>query len=381
MKVSRNLDTIYKYISSKGYKYEKSIIESLYLSLKTFPMVVIGGECGSGKSSLARLFAEGCGATDTNGRFKFVSVSSDWDSPARLLGYVNPEGKFVPGIISDYIQEASKDCEKPYFLCLDEINLSRPEHYMSHILSALERRSFDNDGKINSQSLLDSSCFGGDISAKYSYSGLSIPDNLYILATMNYDDISYVLSPKFIDRVFFIDLKSESLELDLLREKYYEETPYEADNAFLKSEYISIPDLKSDLEFLQSYTIFWNNFNKLLTLDTAKMSYRTRNEILFYIAYTRKYKLFDTDSATDLIILQKILPRISGMSTYVENTLKAVFGVCVGEPNMRSDEYVKSAHNMQLTVLNHKCRYPRSANKIIKMMRKYEEEGYTGFWF
>lgn len=381
MTVSQNLDSIYNYILSNGFTYDKSTIESLYLSLKTFPFAVIGGGSGSGKTSLARLFAAGCGATQTNGRFKLVSVSSDWDSPARLLGYLNPEGKFVPGIISDYIQEASKDGENPYFLCLDEINLSRPEHYMCPIISALEGRYFDEEGNIISMPILDSSSFGSDISAKYSYSGLSIPDNLYILGTLNYDDVSYVLSPKFIDRVFFVDLESDKLQVDFMREIFGEEKPCIADNSFLKSEYLSLPDFGSDLEFLRDYTVFWNTFNKLITLDAAKISYRTRNQMLFYGFYTREFKLFDTDSATDLLILQKILPRISGMSSYVEKSLKAVFGVCMGEPNSRSEEFVKSAYNMQLAVINHKCRYPRSANKIIKMMRKYEEDGYTGFWF
>ena len=58
---------------------------------------------------------------------------------------------------------------------------------------------------------MDDGSFGSDISAKYSYSGISIPDNLYIIGTLNFDDVSYTLTPKITDRVFIIELKSVSL--------------------------------------------------------------------------------------------------------------------------------------------------------------------------
>ena len=381
MTISHKLDKIYYYIKSKGYDYDKTMVESLYLSLKTFPMVLLGGESGCGKTSLARLFANACGANVENGRFKMVSVSSDWRSPARLLGYVNDEGKFVPGIITDYIQNASKDSEFPYFLCLDEINLSRPEHYMSPILTALETRYFDGEGRIVTDPLMDDGGFGSDLSAKYSYSGISIPDNLYIIGTLNYDDVSYTLTPKLIDRVFIIDLKPVSLKVDFFDEKIRDEYPADIDNNFLKSEYISLSDCSTDLEFLKNYSFFWDSLNSIITQDTARISPRTRNLMLFYASYNLKYKLSDTDSATDVLIMNKILPRISGISEYVIKSLKAMFVICMDSDVSDNEEYAKDSLNMQATVNRHKFRYPRSARKIIQMVRKYEEDGYTGSWF
>ncbi len=52
-----------------------------------------------------------------------------------LLGYRNIENKFIPGIIIDAAYEAMKNIDKPYFLCLDEMNLARVEYYFSEILS------------------------------------------------------------------------------------------------------------------------------------------------------------------------------------------------------------------------------------------------------
>ncbi|MBE7049517.1 MAG: hypothetical protein E7394_01955 [Ruminococcaceae bacterium] len=381
MTVSRKLDKIYDYIKSKGYDYEKSAIESLYLSLKTFPMVLLGGASGSGKTSLARLFANACGANSENGRFKMVSVSSDWNCPKRLLGYVNDEGKFVPGLITDYIQIASKDKEFPYFLCLDEINLSRPEHYMSPILTSLETRRFNEEGEIVTDPLMDDGSFGSDISAKYSYSGISIPDNLYIIGTLNFDDVSYTLTPKITDRVFIIELKSVSLKADFFDEQHFSVEPLDIDNTFLKSEYINLADCREDIAFLKDYSVFWNNFNNIIIHDAAKVSLRTRNHMLFYVAYNRKYKLSDIDTVTDTLILNKILPRINGISDYVENTLKALFLTCMSTGGAGSEEYVKNSSAMQSAIANRRCRYPGSARKIMLMIRKYEEDGYTGSWF
>ncbi|MBR5507816.1 MAG: AAA family ATPase [Clostridia bacterium] len=381
MTVIQKLDRIYDYIKSKGYDYDKSAVESLYLSLKTFPMVLLGGASGCGKTSLARLFANACGANTQNGRFKMVSVSSDWTSPARLIGYVNVEGKFVPGIITDYIQIASKDREFPYFLCLDEINLSRPEHYMSPILSALETRRFDEDGSIVSDPLMDENGFGSDLSAKYSYAGISIPDNLYIIGTLNYDNVSFTLTPKFTDRVFIIELKPVSLKVDFGEDRNLSVEPLDVDNLFLKSEYINLTDCNEDIGFLKDYSVFWDNFNNIIIHDAAKVSPRTRNQMLFYQIYSRKYKLSYIDSTTDILILNKILPRINGISTYVENTLKALFLTCMSTGGVGSEEYVKNSSNMQVAIANCNCRYPKSASKIMQMVRKFEEDGYTGSWF
>ncbi len=381
MAVTHKLDKFYEYIKSKGYDYDKSAVESLYLSLKTFPMVLIAGAGGSGKTSLARLFANACGANTENGRFKMVSVSPDWKSPARLLGYVNEEGKFVPGIITDYIQTASKDREYPYFLCLDEINLSRPEHYMSHILSALETRRFNEEGAIVTDPLVDDGGFGSDLSAKYSYSGISIPDNFYIIGTLNFDDVSYTLTPKFLDRVFVVELAPVSLKSDFFEKEYCCDDIQEIDNSFLKSEYITLSDCRDELEFLKDYSAFWDNFNNIITNDISKISPRTRNLMLFYIAYNRKYNMSDTDSATDTLIFNKILPRISGISNHVENTLKAMFLTCMSNGGTNCEEYAKNSSNMYSAIVNRRFRYPKSARKIMQMVRKYEEDGYTGSWF
>ncbi|MBU3161418.1 hypothetical protein KPL37_17050 [Clostridium frigoris] len=69
----------------------------------------------------------------------------DWSDVTDLLGYRNIENKYVPDIIIDATYEAMKNIDKPYFLCLDEMNLGRVEYYFSDILSSMETRNIKDD--------------------------------------------------------------------------------------------------------------------------------------------------------------------------------------------------------------------------------------------
>ena len=62
----------------------------------------------------------------------------------------------------DFIKEASlpENISKPYFLCLDEMNLARVEYYMSDFLSIIETRDFDSDKRIKTSVLMSSEKYG-----------------------------------------------------------------------------------------------------------------------------------------------------------------------------------------------------------------------------
>ncbi|MBZ9623257.1 AAA family ATPase [Clostridium sp. FP2] len=89
---------------------------------------------GTGKSKIVELFAQAVATNRDNQRFQLVPVRPDWSDARELLGYRNIENKFVPGIIIDAAYEAMKNIDKPYFLCLDEMNLASVEYYFSDIL-------------------------------------------------------------------------------------------------------------------------------------------------------------------------------------------------------------------------------------------------------
>ena len=69
----------------------------------------------------------------------------------------------------------SKHPDKPYFICLDEMNLARVEYYFSDILSLMESRKLNDDGEIITENLLKEVQFGkGDIEAIDKYGDVYI---------------------------------------------------------------------------------------------------------------------------------------------------------------------------------------------------------------
>lgn len=114
------LEQIKSYISSRGYVHPDGTIDNFYLSLKSKPFVILAGISGTGKTRLIKLFAEAVGATVDNGRF--LKVRPDWSDSSDLFGHLDINGKFVAGSILEFIKNAENEPDKPYFLCLDEMN-------------------------------------------------------------------------------------------------------------------------------------------------------------------------------------------------------------------------------------------------------------------
>lgn len=173
------------YIASRGFRYGDGLVENFYLSLKSKPFVILAGTSGTGKTRLVQLFAQAIGAV-----YKMVPVRPDWSDSSDLFGHVNLNGEFVPGAITEFVFEASEHMEKPYILCLDEMNLARVEYYMSDILSVIESRDFDSEGRIVTAPLL-SAAQCGQRECDWKYAGMQLSENLYIVGTVNMDETTF----------------------------------------------------------------------------------------------------------------------------------------------------------------------------------------------
>ena len=198
--VKERIERIKDYISLKGFQYPEGMIENFYLSLKSKPFVILAGASGTGKTQLVRLFAEAVGAVaeeetdeenqlNRRNRYKFMPVCPDRSDSAALFGYVNLRGKFVPGTIIDFLRQASCDPEYPYFLCLDGMNPARAENYLRDFLSVFETRRWSG-GKIVTDEI------PVDPSAEEKYKKLGIPENLYVIGTVNTDETTFPVSKK-----------------------------------------------------------------------------------------------------------------------------------------------------------------------------------------
>lgn len=158
--------------------------------------MILAGISGTGKTRLVKLFAEALGATRDNGRFRLIPVRPDWSDPADLLGYKDLSGRFQPGPMMQVFVEARQpeNRHQPYFICLDEMNLARVEHYFSDLLSVLETQEW-REGEIQTQALISPATLGNPEDER-TYGGLGIPENVFLIGTVNMDETTHPFSKK-----------------------------------------------------------------------------------------------------------------------------------------------------------------------------------------
>lgn len=374
------IEYVKKYISSKGFIFDEGLIENYYLSLKSKPFVILAGTSGTGKTRLVRLFAEAIGATSDNGRYKLVPVRPDWSDSSDLFGHVDLNGKFIPGAIIDFIKAAEGDRNKPYFLCLDEMNLARVEYYMSDILSVIETREMI-EGQVQTDPLISDTFYGSDLEAKARYSLIRIPENLYIIGTVNMDETTFPFSRKVLDRANTIEFSTVDFRLDSFEKDAVE--PLEIDNSFIKADYIFLKqclESENHLDLVNKICLELQNINKDLEKANAHVGYRVRDEIVFYMLNNYDSQLISFDQALDNEIMQKILPRIQGSSFTIKNMLCELFKKCAGDYEGYQTENENISSKMFGWIKNKDCKYKRSAQKIAYMVRRFEEDGFTAYW-
>ncbi len=382
MNINDAVTGICDYFMSNGYKYPRDLFYNLIISLKSQPFVIFSGQSGTGKSTMARMFAQSLGANRANGRFLSVSVGALWQSAEPLLGHIGSDGRFVPGRITSFLKEAISNKNKPYFLCLDDFNIARPEQYLAPVLAAMSDRWFDNDGNIVSNFVLSRQSYGNDDAAYASYGDIWLPDNLYIFAIANNDEASYPICDRVLDRAFVIELTAQDLAISSSDTEAMQQDaqPIDVDNEFLKPEYITVIDCNNDLDILREASFSLQRLNRTILQSVSPISFRTRDAILFFLLYSRRYDAFVDDFIMDLMIAQKILPKLHGPTTLVKNCLCELFCYCLKRGQNDSDEYADSSARMTQMMVSHSCRYPLSSEKIAHMLRRYENEGYATFW-
>ncbi len=124
-------------LADGGLLYSQAQLRDFLALLRTRDLVVLAGDSGSGKTSLVREAAVAIGGVCT-----VIPVKPNWTGPEDLIGYYNPierSYQATPFLLA--LQAAARSPHVPHFICLDEMNLARVEHYFADFLSLLENRS------------------------------------------------------------------------------------------------------------------------------------------------------------------------------------------------------------------------------------------------
>lgn len=348
-------------ITARGFSYPVGLIENFFLSLKSKPFVILAGTSGTGKTRLVKLFAEAIGA-----EYKLVSVRPDWSDGSDLFGHYDLNGKFIEGPVCECFEKAYEKPDKPVFLCLDEMNLARVEYYLSDFLSVIESREKDANGKV--------------VTAPIAQYEKGIPDNLYIVGTVNMDETTFPFSKKVLDRANTIEFSY----VDLIPAFEPASIPerLQLPNRFLRTEYLVLSrDCIAEQEYVREICAELQAINEILVKANAHVGYRVRDEIVFYMLNNKaEGELLTYYEAFDNEIMQKILPRIQGSSVSVRDMLCELFKICAVDQNLKTGDTDSEKMRKVLTDTSINCKYRKSAEKLELMVRRFEEDGFTSYW-
>lgn len=286
------INKVENYIKNQGYNYTYNQLSNLYLSLKTKPFTILAGISGTGKSKIIRLLADAIQADYT-----LISVRPDWNDATDLIGYKNLDDKFIKGQLTKTILKAQQNKNKPYLICLDEMNLARVEYYLSDYLSIIESRK-----KVEQDIITDNIVQYQENNETIK---LHIPDNIYIIGTVNMDDTTFQFSRKVLDRANTIEFSD--VDLDHLFFEINEEIEHlNISNDFLKTTYLKTMDIEEEYrEYAKEVNKKIIDINEILKKSQKQFAYRVRDEILFYLVENKKANLLHEDTAFDYQVMQK----------------------------------------------------------------------------
>lgn len=377
-------------VKSAGLKYAEGLMKRFVCAQLAKPFVVLTGLSGSGKTKLAEAFTRWIGVENT---YRIVPVGADWTNNEKLLGYPNaldPENYVMPdtGVLK-LMLDAKENPNLPFFLILDEMNLSHVERYFADFLSTME----SNDGIIE---LYDSG-------KRYTEDGREIPPsfpfpkNLFVIGTMNVDETTYMFSPKVLDRAQVIEFRVSEKEIgDFLAAPANPKMDDLAGKgapfaeAFLglakgRKEKTLEANEKDELQKLL-IGAKKNASDKLDGLFTAladlgaEFGYRSAIEIVTFIAYYLEAsgytKLEGTPkkdclkSAIDAAVLQKLLPKLHGSLNHLMPVLEAMIGkVSKAEAPVNDPEATPEVKPI----------YHLTYEKLKRMQTRLEKNGFTSF--
>lgn len=367
-----NYKTFLTDIKNANYYANNKLCLRFISSLLTKPFVILTGLSGSGKTKLAQAFATWI--CENENQYCIVPVGADWTNREPLLGFPNAleSGKYIlpdNGALG-LILEAAKgaNSNKPYFLILDEMNLSHVERYFADFLSIME-----SNGKFSLHS--------GSEEWNNVPSEIKLPKNLFIIGTVNIDETTYMFSPKVLDRASVIEFR---VTADEMKDYLKSTTSLDLDN--LKSAGSNMAEAFVEIaqdKYLQTINALdlqtaLNIFFVELKKTGAEFGYRSAAEIFRFAAVVNTIEPdWTIIEIIDAAIMQKLLPKVHGSRRKLEPVLKTLGTLCL-QDSQNIDEFISPKIEIDFndTV---KIKYPVSLEKILRMNRCLIDNGFTSY--
>lgn len=357
------LDNFKSYLASKNLFFSDDLILRYVGSLLAKPFVILTGLTGSGKTKLAEQFAKYM--SFSSDQYLFIAVGADWTNKDSLLGYANSITQTYVAPDSDlpsFLTRVLSNPRKPYFLILDEMNLSLVERYFADFLSAMESESKE----IHLHSF-------SDITSPSTK--LHLPDNLFITGTVNIDESTYMFSPKVLDRANTIEFRLNYDDLKaFIKGLDSNEKPkvqgWKMTESFM--ELRSVKGLPADqLEYLSNAL---NPIYAQLQLAGSEFGYRSANEIILLFETLGKLKPeMSNEEKLDVALVQKLLPKLHGSASKLKKPLIELAKLTIkGDWN---EEFLLIEKKVDAGLLKHHLTF----DKIKSMLIRLGQNGFVSF--
>lgn len=400
----------------QDYTIEQATSFRPYLTaIKSKPFLLLAGISGTGKSRIVRELARACWDVDSEEykaqkpkNFEMVQVKPNWHDSGELIGYVSRvSGKteFVAGDFLKFVAKAWEDLDTPYFLCLDEMNLAPVEQYFAEYLSVVESRKRNEEGMVvtdpiiypqyeherdeNTGELISKEWYKNlvkellaecpteksfALNKQFMSEGISLPQNLVVIGTVNMDETTFSFSRKVLDRAMTIEMNEVNLYGGLTGR--HEAIGKIGNNELVGTAVEGVDVYSENKEVCDTAIAYLAKLNEILEGTPFKVAYRTRNEFLLYVVNNLPYSK-DKDGnempqgyviarALDEITSMKILSRIEGDDTKVKESLldNLMDAVKDGLSEIAGEE--KLVESVSIAKLNE--------------MKGRLNSGYTSFW-
>jgi len=315
-----------------------------------------------------------------------------------VLGFVNhlrdngatpPLPIYQSTPVLDLLLDASQTPDIPFFLILDEMNLSHVERYFSDFLSVMEQKNGQLLLHSESESLPRTA--NPDEGATLVPSKLDYPANLFVIGTVNIDETTYMFSPKVLDRANVIEFKVSPTDMAkfLANPQPYPEVSKAQDGvaeAFLQQ---ALRARNNELDPLGGDVN--NNIQKhllelfnIMQAGRFEFAYRTANEVTRYLRVCRDLaddaSLWESEtwkSDLDDQILQKILPKLHGSIGRVGDLLAQLADYCYkGEKSSgKTSSSLKELSNYDAE----EAVFKKSFSKLQSMIKSLLDEQFVSF--
>lgn len=457
-------DMLNLFQSSKNKISENRNYYHYLAALRTKPFMLLAGISGTGKSRIVREFAfKSCPkylqdkAGTTPGNYCMIEVKPNWHDSTELLGYYSRLGN-KPGYqftkFVKFLVKAKMFPTVPFFVCLDEMNLAPVEQYFAEILSILETRKHPKNGEtgevdmtmVKTEPIIEAqyfrelsempdiknketgALFNNELTDKDFYlklfgidsesdideevgsrtdltsEGLTLPDNVIIIGTVNMDDTTHQFSRKVIDRAMTIEMNGGDLRSMFGGSRNLEYLPEDEQNKWQNAftrQYVTADEVleaHSDVaeELMDKLPSRLEQINLALKGTPFEVSYRVLNELTIMVGVMLDdgMELGDAISqSVNNILLMKILPRIEGdaemftlsreyknkVGVSYDNRLEWLKDIApdIKEPLNDAESEEEDTEEKAKTVKEHQ---QTAKEKIQDMIDRLNNQEFTRFW-